>query len=178
MNRCAGTITPARSRFRISFPFGRVLFRRATWPTGEVWPLRTDREDGTAGRTVTGSAFRIIDGSDMVFFSLDETLRGAWSYRTTHTVGRSVALVRGIRRNVLSAGQLDFAANGLHAYVPAGAERRAPMAVRWPGADAVLLPMERGAFSASTSRATAVAWRRWWPRRRGTSCASMTCAVT
>ena len=114
--------------------------------TGEMWPLRTEGENGKAGRAVSGSTFRLIDETYMTFLSLDGTLRGAWYDRRTHTLGRSVSLVSGIRRNVLGASQFDIAANGLLGYAPAGTERLATLVVRRPGADAVPLPIERGAF--------------------------------
>jgi eukaryotic-like serine/threonine-protein kinase len=114
--------------------------------SGELWPLRTEGEGGKAGRAVSGSAFRLVDGVYMIYLSLDGTLRGASYNGRTHQLGRPVSLVSGIRRDVLGAGQFDISASGLLGYAPAGAERLAAMVVLREGAEAVPLPLERAAF--------------------------------
>ena len=142
--RCVyGQWIAAERKLLCSFNESATLLDPAT---REVWPLTTEGQNGKAGRAVTGSAFRLVDGSYMIYLSLDGTLRGASYNGRTHRLGRPVSLVSGIRRDVLGAGQFDLSANGLLGYVPAGAERLAALVVRREGADAVPLPMERGAF--------------------------------
>ncbi len=114
--------------------------------SGNVLPITTTREDGTAGRVVSGSAFRLIDGGYMLYLSLDGTLRGASYDARTRQMGKAVSLVRGVSRDLNGIAQFEVATNGLMGYAPAGAERLAAMVVRRAGADAVPLPMERGPF--------------------------------
>ena len=114
--------------------------------SGNVLPITTTREDGTAGRVVSGSAFRLIDGGYMLYLSLNGTLRGASYDARTRQMGKAVSLVRGVSRDVNGIAQFEVATNGLLGYAPAGAERLAAMVVRRAGADAVPLPMERGPF--------------------------------
>ena len=114
--------------------------------SGNVLPITTTREDGTAGRAVSGSAFRLIDGVYMLYLSLDGTLRGASYDVRTRQLGKAVSLVRGVSRDVNGIAQFEVATNGLMGYAPAGVERMAAMVVRRAGADAVPLPMDRGPF--------------------------------
>ena len=118
--------------------------------SGNVLPITTTREDGKAGRAVSGSAFRLIDGVYMLYLSLDGTLRGASYDVRTRQLGKAVSLVRGVSRDVNGIAQFEVATNGLMGYAPAGVERMAAMVVRRAsagrGADAVPLPMERGPF--------------------------------
>ncbi len=114
--------------------------------SGNLLPLTTTGEDGKAGRVVSGSAFRLIDGAYMLYLSLDGTLRGASYDARTRQLGRAVSLVRGVSRDVGGVAQFELSTNGLLGYAPAGAERMAAMVVRREGADAVPLPMEHGPF--------------------------------
>ena len=114
--------------------------------SGNLLPITTTREDGTAGRAVSGSAFRLIDGVYMLYLSLDGTLRGASYDVRTRQLGKAVSLVRGVSRDVNGIAQFEVATNGLMGYAPAGVERMAAMVGRRAGVDAVPLPMERGPF--------------------------------
>ncbi|WP_310571604.1 hypothetical protein, partial [Gemmatimonas sp.] len=114
--------------------------------SGDVFPLTTTNEDGKAGRAVSGSAFRLIDGVYMIYVSLDGTLRGATYDARTRQLGRAVSLVRGVSRDVNGIAQFDISTNGLLGFAPAGDERLATMVVRREGVDAVPLPMARGPF--------------------------------
>ena len=114
--------------------------------SGKVLPITTTREDGKAGRAVSGSAFRLIDGAYMIYVALDGTLRGASYDARTRQLGRAVSMVRDVSRDLGGVAQFDISTNGLLGYVPAGDERLASMVVRREGADAVPLPMERGPF--------------------------------
>jgi len=114
--------------------------------SSDVFPLTTTRENGKAGRAVSGSAFRLIDGAYMIYVALDGTLRGAAYDARTRQLGRAVSLVRGVSRDVSGIAQFEISANGLLGYAPAGDERLATMVVRREGADAVPLPMARAPF--------------------------------
>ncbi len=114
--------------------------------SGNVEPITTTRDDGKAGRAVSGSAFRLIDGAYMVYVSLDGTLRGASYDARTRQIGKPVSLVRGVSRDVNGIAQFEVATNGLLGYAPAGAERLAAMVVRRAGSEAVPLPVERAPF--------------------------------
>ncbi len=114
--------------------------------SGTVLPMTTTREDGKAGRAVSGAAFQLIDGAYMIYVALDGTLRGAAYDARTHQLGRAVSLVRGVSRDVNGIAQFELSTNGVLGYAPAGTERLAAMVVRRESSDAVPLPMERGPF--------------------------------
>ncbi len=114
--------------------------------TGARAPIRARNADGTPGGPVTGFAFRLVDDRYMLYLSLDGDLRGAAYDRRTHTIGRSVVLVRGIRRDALGGAQMDLAPNGTLGYVPAGGSAAAQMVVHRPGRVPAPLPIERASF--------------------------------
>ena len=114
--------------------------------TGESWPVRTRNTDGSPGRPVSGSAFRIVDGRYMIYVSLDGELRAAPYDRRTHLIGRSVSMVTGIKRDALGIAQMDLTPTGMLGYAT-GSSATLPQLVRLQsGSLPTPLPIERAAF--------------------------------
>ena len=68
---------------------------------------------------VVGSYFRVVDGTYVVYLSVDGELRAARLDRQSFEIGRPVTLVSGIRREpTAGVGQYDIASNGTLTYVP------------------------------------------------------------
>jgi len=114
--------------------------------TGEVYPVTARTADGRAGVPLSGSAFRLIDGAWMVYVSLIGELRAAPYDRATHSIGRPVTLLNGIRRDVLGSAQVDFAASGALVYAPSTTAFQTQMVDLRPGTAPVPLPIERATF--------------------------------
>ncbi len=108
--------------------------------------IRARNADGSPGGPVSGAGFRVVDGKFLLYVSLDGDLRGAPYDRTTHTIGRPVLLVRGIRRDALGKVGMDLAANGTLAYAPAVGGNASQMVRLRPGEPATPLPIERAPF--------------------------------
>jgi len=114
--------------------------------SGEVFPVTGRTADGTSGVQLSGSAFRLVDGAWMVYVSLIGELRAAPYDRATHSIGRPVTLLTGVRRDVLGSAQLDVAASGALVYAPSSTAIQAQMVERRPGTPPVALPIERATF--------------------------------
>ena len=102
--------------------------------TGETRSIRTRATDGSPGAPVSGVSFRLVDGTYMVYLSLDGDLRAAPYDRKRQLIGRSVSLVTGINRDALGAAQYDLTESGLLGYAPSSGDVGARMVVRRPGA--------------------------------------------
>ncbi|UCC24146.1 MAG: protein kinase [Gemmatimonadales bacterium] len=74
----------------------------------------------TPGAAVLGSHFRVVDDDYLVHISIDGSIMAAPIVdRDTRTVGRSVSLLPGVRRETYTgAGQYDIAADGTLVYGP------------------------------------------------------------
>jgi len=86
--------------------------------TGEQKPMRARNDDGSAGGLAQGSDFRFIDGRYVVFLALDGELRAASWDPERQLVGRSVGLLRGIRREGVGTAQFEFTTDGTLVYAP------------------------------------------------------------
>ena len=86
--------------------------------SGEQRTIRTRNEDGSEGGPAQGSDFRFIDGRYVVYLSLDGELRAASYDAARQLIGRSVGLVRGIRREGVGTGQFDVDSAGALVYAP------------------------------------------------------------
>ena len=113
--------------------------------TRESWPVRSTLPDGSPGSVLAGSAFRVVDGSYLVYIS-DGDLRAAPYDRTRHLAGRPVTLVSGIRRESVGAAQFDLTADGALVYAP-GADASVGRIVRLrPGSTPEPLPLDSAEF--------------------------------
>ena len=114
--------------------------------TLETRDIRIRSPEGTPGATVSGSGFRLIDGDHLIWVSIDGELRAAPYDAAQHTIGRSVTMVSGIKRDALGAVHYDLAANGLLGYVPAVGPIDGRMVELRPGSAPRPLGIESGAF--------------------------------
>jgi serine/threonine-protein kinase len=86
--------------------------------SGERWTIRSARPDGSPGSPLTGSAFRVVDGSYLVYLSGDGDLRAASYNRESHLIGRSVILLTGVRRETIGDAQYDLTTSGTLVFAP------------------------------------------------------------
>ena len=114
--------------------------------TSAAQPVRTRTADGSPGATVTGAAFRLVDGAYLVYVPLDGDLRAAPYDRRTQTIGRAVTLATGISRDALGSVQLDLSPSGLLAFAPASRGADAELVVLREGGAVVPLPLEHAPF--------------------------------
>jgi serine/threonine-protein kinase len=110
-------------------------------PTARHYLRRTARAAGAGPTLVLGADFRVIDDRYLVYMSLDGTIMATrFENRDSLTVGKSVALVPGVRRATYSgAGHFDITRNGSLAFVP-GINAEAGQLVRW-SSDGRTLPV-------------------------------------
>ncbi len=80
--------------------------------------LRIRGAGGRAGALLHGSSARVIDGRYLVYLAADGDLRAAPYDIETDLVGRSVSLVRGIRREGVGEGQFEVTSEGALVYAP------------------------------------------------------------
>ncbi len=101
-------------------------------PNQKRFVRRTQRAAGGGPPLLLGSDFRIVDGKYLVYMSLDGTLMATrFENLDSLTVGRSVALVPGVRRSTYSgAGHYDLTGTGALVYVP-GINAEMGRLVRW-----------------------------------------------
>jgi hypothetical protein len=124
-------------------------FRSATLvdpETGQRWPIRSVRPDGSTGPVLSGSAFRIVGDRYLVYVAPDGILHGARYDPATHLVRWSVPLVEGIRREGLGEGQFDIALDGLLVYGPGADASIGRLVILRPGAAPVPLPVPPADF--------------------------------
>jgi eukaryotic-like serine/threonine-protein kinase len=110
-------------------------------PNEKLFLHRSQRATGSGPPLLLGSDFRIVERKYLVYISLDGTLMATRLENVDSlTVGRSVALVQGVRRSTYSgAGHFDITDNGALVYVP-GINAEAGRLVRW-SSDGRLLPL-------------------------------------
>jgi serine/threonine-protein kinase len=86
--------------------------------SGNSWRIHSARPDGSPGSPLAGSSFRVVDGSYLVYASVDGDLRAAPYDRSRHLAGRSVSLVTGVRREAAGDAQYDVTSSGMLAFAP------------------------------------------------------------
>ena len=86
--------------------------------SGEQWMIRAAAPTGTVGKVVAGSSFRLIDDRYLVYLAADGALVAAAYDPATHTAGKAVLLLTGVRREAIGEAQYDLAANGSLVYAP------------------------------------------------------------
>ncbi len=101
-------------------------------PNEKQFLRRSSRAAGAGPPLLLGSDFRIVDGKYLVYMSLDGTLMATrFEHVDSLTVGRSVALVPGVRRSSYSgAGHYDITGTGALVYLP-GINAEIGQLVRW-----------------------------------------------
>jgi len=114
--------------------------------SGQRWPVRVARPDGSAGGLLVGSGFRVVEGRYIVYLSSEGDLRAAPYDGTRHLAGRSVTLEGGVRRETVGDAQYDLSAEGTLVYAP-GADATVGRLVRLArGGSPVALPAAAAAF--------------------------------
>jgi hypothetical protein len=103
-------------------------------------------QDGENARSLQGSDFRIVDGRYLVYMSTAGERSAATHDAKTRTVGRSTALIFGLRRESAGLGQFAIAQNRTLAYVPGDNVPLVSLVEMQKGKDAVPLPVEANFF--------------------------------
>jgi tRNA A-37 threonylcarbamoyl transferase component Bud32 len=83
-----------------------------------VGEMRARSPDGRAGPLLRGSSRRVVDGRYVVYIAPDGDLRAAPYDPETDLVGRSVSLVRGVRREGVGESHYEITDNGTLVYAP------------------------------------------------------------
>jgi eukaryotic-like serine/threonine-protein kinase len=123
---------------------GGQKFARVVRPGSTVSTLRIAANAG--GGLVTGAQFRVIDERYLVYMSIEGELRAASFDAASRTVGRSVTLVSGIRREAYRGdGQWAVAPNGTLVYA-LGDNAEVGHLVRARNRSIERLPLEPAAF--------------------------------
>ena len=99
-------------------------------------------QDGTNAGYAQGSDFRLVDGRYLVYLTTDGELTAAPYDAKTRTVGRSIALIPGLRRESAGLGQFAIAQNGALAFVLGDNAPLVKLVEMQKGKDAVPLPLE------------------------------------
>jgi len=97
---------------------------------------------GSGPPIMLGSDFRVVDSTYLVYVAMDGTLTATrFASRDSLTVGKSVALVPGVRRTQYGGtGQYDLTDDGTLVYLP-GINADIGRVVRWSGTDGTV-PMK------------------------------------
>jgi hypothetical protein len=107
------------------------------------------RSSGTAaGREtmLSGSAFRVIGDHYLVYTSPEGDLRAAPYDPGTTSIGRSVPLVAGVRRESIGTAQFDINAQGTLIYAPGGNAEIAHLVRMGKGGVITPLPVDSAAY--------------------------------
>jgi eukaryotic-like serine/threonine-protein kinase len=118
--------------------------------TDSTVDVRTTQPDGSPGSPIAGTEFRLVDDQYLVFLTPDGTLSAARYDATSHTAGRSVPLVSGVRREAIGQAQFDIAANGTLVYAPGIDAAVGRLVRRVPGVPAAQLPIDPANFQRYT----------------------------
>jgi serine/threonine-protein kinase len=114
--------------------------------SGKQWTIREAGAAGALGKVVVGSSFRLVDDHYLIYLAVDGSLVAAKFDPATHTAGKGVTLLAGMRREAIGEGQYDLAANGSLVYAP-GADATAGRIVKlMPGKEPEPLPIELADF--------------------------------
>jgi tRNA A-37 threonylcarbamoyl transferase component Bud32 len=115
--------------------------------TGVGTVVRTASTDGAATAPLAGSAFRVIAGKYLVYTAPEGDLRAAPYDRATHTAGRSVPMLDGIRRESVGTAQYDINAAGMLTYAPGNNAGVGDLYRLGPDGVASRLPVEPGTYA-------------------------------
>ncbi|HTS89874.1 MAG TPA: protein kinase [Gemmatimonadales bacterium] len=115
--------------------------------SGAVWTIRSSDSAGAAAGTIPGSAFRLIDDRYLVYASPEGDVRAAPYDKRSHTIGRSVTMLSGVRLE--STGNAQFSINrlGMMVYAPGGNARIGRLVRLAPGGTPQPLPVEPGGYA-------------------------------
>jgi serine/threonine protein kinase len=142
--RCfSGQWLPARRQLLCSFNESATILDLTR---NEGLPIRVRAVDGSLGARASGAAFRLIGDRYMTYVALDGTLRAAAFDPETRTLGRSVAIVSGVDRDVVGGAQLDLAANDLLGFAPTTRSTASRMVALKSGAEPQPLPIDAATF--------------------------------
>jgi hypothetical protein len=114
--------------------------------TGSQVPLRRSPEGQAAGSALVGVSLRMIDDRYLIYLSPDGDLRATSYDPKSRTVGRSVTLITGVRRDLVGSSQMAVSANGMLAYVSGGNSQIRRMMVLHEGGVPTPLPLEPAPF--------------------------------
>jgi eukaryotic-like serine/threonine-protein kinase len=105
-------------------------------PTVRRYLRRTSSAASAGPPIMLGSDFRVVDSTYLVYMAMDGTLSATrFDSRDSLTVGKSVALVPGVRRAQYSGtGQFDLTDDGTLVYLP-GINADVGRVVRWSGTE-------------------------------------------
>ena len=116
VNRCTiGKWVPSRAELMCGM--NRVAWMLDT-VTGTPEYFVGRASDGTPSGLANGSDFRLVDDRYLVYVSSSGDLSAASYDAKSSVLGRSVALVPGVRREEPGPAQYDIASNGTLVYVP------------------------------------------------------------
>jgi serine/threonine-protein kinase len=104
--------------------------------------VRLRNGDGKPGAGAQGSDFRPVGSRYVVFVSTTGELNGASYDAASHTIGRAVSLVAGVRREGSGMAQFDIAANGTLVYATGADAELVHLATLHSGRSAEPIPVE------------------------------------
>ncbi|MEO8227366.1 MAG: protein kinase [Gemmatimonadota bacterium] len=84
----------------------------------QVGEMRVRGPDGRPGPLLRGSSSRVVGGRYVVYVAADGDLRAATYDPATDLAGRSVSLLRGVRREGVGEGQFEITDGGTLVYAP------------------------------------------------------------
>ena len=114
--------------------------------SGKQWTLPMAGANAAPGKLLAGSSFRLVDERYLVYLAIDGSLVAAKFDPATHTAGKAVALLSGMRREAIGEGQYDISANGTLVYAPGVDATLGRMVRLRPGKEPEPLPLEMADF--------------------------------
>ena len=114
--------------------------------SGKQYTLRMAGTGGGLGKAVTGSSFRLVDDRYLVYLAIDGSVVAARFDPASHTAGKAVTLLTGMRREAVGDGQYDLTADGSLVYAPGVDATLGRIMKLRPGKEAEPLPIESADF--------------------------------
>jgi serine/threonine-protein kinase len=114
--------------------------------SGIVQVIRSEGPDAARAIMLSGSAFRVIGDRYLVYTSPEGDLRAAPYDPGTNSIGRSVPLLTGVRRESIGTAQFDINALGTLIYAPGDNAEIAHMVRMGAGGAITPLPVESAAY--------------------------------
>jgi eukaryotic-like serine/threonine-protein kinase len=141
--RCIdGRWMPAERRLLCSYGgVGRIVDPA----TGAAAIIRS-RDAAGGGGAVPGSAFRFVAGGYLMYASSEGDVRAARYDPRSHTIGRSVTVLTGVRLEAIGTAEFDVDSAGTMVYAPGGNAARGRLMRLAPGGTPTPLPVEPGAY--------------------------------